>query len=176
MDAPINRLPSGFLGMVDVKSMGKNPRSLHELVQPTLDMTRWYSMSQRVRRAFTTVAPAGPGTTYFAAGGPNSNRVPENKCWLVESYFVAVVGLIPAAVTAYSVSCIVGDQNLSVLYSGPPGQSYVTGEGGIIATLGLPNPPYIALPLWSFGANIQRCSGGGAPIITGEITFLEVDL
>lgn len=76
---------SGFLGLFQLKTMGKLPSPMGDQLSPTLDLLKWYMVSQA-----TNVAASRAGvsalTNYQDFTTPAQLQVPDNEWWFVHSY------------------------------------------------------------------------------------------
>lgn len=75
----INRFAQGALDLIGAKSDGRLPNQLGEVVNPTLDMSRFYK-AQRFDQA------SNAGTFLFTGTGPILS-VPNTEAWEVLSFF-----------------------------------------------------------------------------------------
>jgi len=75
----INRYPLGLLSLLDSKSGGYTPSGLLDVVQPTIDLTRFYIASDQSRASQVDQAVVGVG---FQTAGSNV-VVPPGEFWLV---------------------------------------------------------------------------------------------
>jgi hypothetical protein len=163
MRAPINRLPAGFLGFVDVKAMGENPRTFLSEVQPGMDMRPFYTAGGRIFITSTAVAVAGVGTTPLLT-------VPQNKAWAAESMTVSTVGILGAGVS-FTMCCAILDANGNRLWIG---EKDVETTGGLgLARMNFPDV-YIALPGYQFAVICTRIAAGPVSVI-GSLTYVEGD-
>ena len=99
MDIPaskLNRAPDGLLSFFDIKSMGQYPDELGKLVQPTIDLFRWYADTRSIEvlgsfgAAFGNLAAAFVECTITTPidlcglnGTANVLEVPQNEQWLI---------------------------------------------------------------------------------------------
>lgn len=91
-DAPINRHPTGFLGLLDLKTGGRNPETLFRSVQPVVDMTQFYAESPSEFLLGNVVITGDTGGGFFPFTAPVGGIiVPQNEVWYV-SYFSVSVG------------------------------------------------------------------------------------
>jgi hypothetical protein len=106
--ALINRVPSGLLGLLDLKAQGENPAQLAAHVQATIDLRDFYALATR-----GTISQASTLTALGNTAGIFLNlTVPQGELWLVTGMtahlsapplgaaatFAAAVGYIPADV------------------------------------------------------------------------------
>lgn len=80
--APINRLLQGFLDFFQIKSFGQNPRSITPTVQPTFEMTDWYTDTQGQYISFAYTALAANANAAVLATGA-AFQVPQDEVWQV---------------------------------------------------------------------------------------------
>lgn len=89
--AIINRVPKGFLGLLDSKTQGRTPGASQGDLQPVVDLTQFYTADLPLK---TTVA-----TGSFGSGSIgtliNTVTVPAGELWIVNGVSAAVV--VPAA-------------------------------------------------------------------------------
>lgn len=164
--APINRLPAGLLGFIDVKAMGKNPAFFGDVVSPVVDLTPFYRSASRFRVISTNIVPTGAFTNV------SNIVVPDGKVWLIENILATSAGLTATAQLSGAV-CIVSPNSTGVLACAMPGQYQVAGDGGVLSSWYHP-VPYVALPGYRFGINFQRFAAPG-PNCNIEVVGIEVD-
>lgn len=143
-DSPINRLATGFLGYIDVKAMGVNPRSIDPNVQTQLDMRPHYTAAGR--KVITSGAIELNGVGAYVA-----LTVPAGKLWLLES--VQYQGGSPAV--------------------GPPGEEIETGVMIFEAGIPVLSKTLLLDPVTrtSFGSSTTVHLSGG--VVWGAMNFLD---
>lgn len=91
---PIQLIPTGLMGLLQLKQTGKMPGWLAQSVQPTIDLSDWYLQARREDEqslfgGTPTTVPLVTGNTqlrqFNAAAIP---VVPQNQLWWVEHYSV----------------------------------------------------------------------------------------
>lgn len=100
--AVINRLPAGFLGLLDLKTMGKNPNRIGDAVLPTVDMfehyiqsaLQWHTPSSLTASLlgvvpFTSLYFTAPASS-LPVNAAGEIAVPDDEIWYCNSAFVAV--------------------------------------------------------------------------------------
>jgi len=71
----INRQPRGLLSFLGIKNSGRNPRSLADVLAPTVDLRDWY-LAQNSESVTVNISVAGIGFTPFFV-------VPETDTWAI---------------------------------------------------------------------------------------------
>lgn len=137
-DSPINRVPRGLLGFVDVKAMGKNPARLSDSVAPVLDLTALY-MTDGLRQQVEAGAPVD----FIVAGTWQPKYVvPANKIWLVRS--IATVCNTVAAANNIQFLHAVNQNGLAYpdgfRWTGIPSPVWTTGDVPVWADFFNPTP------------------------------------
>lgn len=163
MDAPINRLPAGFLGFVDVKAMGVNPRILADRVQPIIDMRPYYTAGGRIFISSNPLAINTVTTTPFLT-------VPANKTWALEAMTLSTAALLGAG-QSLTMCCAIIDPVGNRMWLGDL-QTETTGGLGL-ARLNFPEP-YIALPGYQLACITTRIAGGPISVIA-TLAYVEGD-
>lgn len=74
--AIINRVPKGFLGLLDAKTLGETPSETTGMLQPTVDLRKFYEFDLPLRDA--TATETGSFIGEFARV-----TVPDGEAWLV---------------------------------------------------------------------------------------------
>lgn len=111
---PIQLIPPGLLGLLQLKQLGRLPDKLADTVAGVVELRDWYLTARRVDQttlfgnATLVTAALGAGNTGFqafhvgAAGGPVC-IVPQNQLWWVEQLTIAaslvaadVIRVLPA--------------------------------------------------------------------------------
>ena len=133
---PIQPPPSGLLGMMGIKSMGRNPTNLAPVLAPTFDLVPFYQAGVR-SILLTSGAVANVNNSSITLG-----TVPQGVVWIIESISANAGPLGAAAnVTAW---IIVTDPAGNHIYFGAPTPKGLTGE--VIEAILVPVRPFIALP------------------------------
>jgi len=99
MNFPLSKAPDGLLGSLDLKSLGKNPQALADLLSPSIECLPFYLLRNRLCVAgsgsFTAVnagismsASVAPSSIYFAPGGTGNFLVPQDQCVRIKSLCV----------------------------------------------------------------------------------------
>lgn len=82
---PISSLANGFLTLLGVKNMGKNPEVLLDEVRPVLEMRDWY-LNSNIQEAVASAA----GVATELAGFQGSMVVPAGELWWVDALTVRI--------------------------------------------------------------------------------------
>lgn len=167
-DAPINRVPAGLLGLLDVKSMGATPNRIEQRIRPIVDMQPYWSAQGRQFVANT------PGTVSVNNVGifiSNQLVVPAGKCWLVESH-MAFASTLGAGATLAFAATIFGPNNQYII-AAPLTSTYATGNQPM-SCLEFGGRAFVALPGYKFGCHVAVYSAGPTNV---EFTtnLIEVD-
>lgn len=165
--SPINRLPAAFLGFVDVKAMGSNPRFLESQVRPILDMRPHYMASGRITRISANVAVAGGGVQTFP-----DMLVPTNKAWLLES--LVANGPTLGGADELDFEIVLRNQNGTVVYMGERFANRLNDRS--FAALNFLDSIYVALPGYQLSVNVSRFVFAAPPFNLQLVaTFTEAD-
>jgi len=102
MSGPLQVIPQGLLGFLQLKSSGMNPRDLVDTVQPTFDLWKHYLRSMAINwttaSGVAVIGNAGGGAVY----SPNAIIVPQNEVWYVTTYGVSLSPLTAGDVADFS--------------------------------------------------------------------------
>lgn len=90
---PIQSPIFGFLGLLQLKNLGQNPRDLGNMVQPTMEMLQWYLQPQAIALSSQGTAAIGSGTTGQVISSAPNDRVPGREWWYVHNVLATVSGL-----------------------------------------------------------------------------------
>jgi hypothetical protein len=86
-NGPIQTLPLGLLGLLDLKTMGRNPPALGQTVAPVLDITQLYLNGKALEFAATSKAVGVGGYGLFLDFDTTVPiTVPEGETWFVHDY------------------------------------------------------------------------------------------
>lgn len=109
--AEINRVPRGFLGVLDAKTGGRSPAQMSPVLGPSIDMTPWYLADIPLQRAVgSDSAPNIVSPSLFC-----SVLIPPTELWAVYGIAISVdqatsanwcfpsVGFRPSAFTGTTV-------------------------------------------------------------------------
>lgn len=96
---PIQVIPPGLLGFLQLKNSGRNPTIFPDELTPTLELFRWYMAAREIELdpalSGINVANGAVGFTVYA---PNAIVVPANQMWWVREYSIQT-GALNAADT-----------------------------------------------------------------------------
>lgn len=97
---PLQITPPGFLGFLNLKNEGKNPREIPEDLTPTIELRNWYlnATAQAMSATNATVSLLN-NQDGFALPSAGNIVVPSGEWWYVHSMLVWAV--LPAAVTEF---------------------------------------------------------------------------
>jgi len=97
---PVQVIPPGLLGALQLKQLGQNPHSLLAEYRPTIEVRDWLLLGNAIDRTQISLAAiAVPSATYGAANfSPNHIIVPTRELWWCYEYTVSS-DLIPAGDT-----------------------------------------------------------------------------
>lgn len=80
MARPIQVLPRGLLGFLQLKNMGQNPSEFPDLLQPVLEMREWYYETNAITQVASGLALVPAATT---VGNLILLVVPNGQAWAV---------------------------------------------------------------------------------------------
>lgn len=114
---PLQILPPGLLGALQLKNMGKNPGALSSLVQGTLELRDWLLQQNYEVLGATNAASVTDNFTGFQDGGTGA-RVPEGEWWYIHEYQVNILALatgdVVHAAPAYQDNTVAGGDTITV--------------------------------------------------------------
>jgi hypothetical protein len=92
VEGPIQIIPQGMMGLLQLKQLGKLPGDLSMVVEPSLEMRDWYMQARQLNTialfgSIPTTANFVTGANGFAAfqvGGADFT-IPQGQCWYVEA-------------------------------------------------------------------------------------------
>lgn len=98
---PIQVIPSGLLGFLQLKNNGQNPQDLPDVLQPVLELRDWYLQSRAEEIVTPTNIPsmALPTATFgfqTFTTNPTVPVVPDKEWWYVHDIAI-VTTFVPAA-------------------------------------------------------------------------------
>lgn len=100
MSKPIQLIPPGLLGLLQLKNNGKNPQELPDQVQAIMEMRDWY-MECNHETVVQTVDVANGAVGFTAYTTPII--VPATEYWFVEDYTVQTnTALIATSVVSFA--------------------------------------------------------------------------
>jgi hypothetical protein len=88
--APIQTIPQGLLGLLQLKQLGTNPSNLVDTVQSTVDLKDWWMNRQEVDICLLKTGSSTASTNVNAAGvfGSTGLTVGTNEVWWVTNYTI----------------------------------------------------------------------------------------
>lgn len=106
-NGPIQLIPPGLLGFLQLKVGGLNPENLSTNLQATLELFEWYMQarlehsSSSISRTVNTAGGAGSFVPFLVPA--NALVVPDKEFWWVESF--TILALLGAAADTTSFQC-----------------------------------------------------------------------
>lgn len=132
---PIQVVPPGLLGLLQLKQLGRLPDKLTDTVAGVIELRDWFLTARRVETLtlFPTIptkalATGNNGNQLFQSGAPPANCVvPQNQIWWVEELSVDVVntGAMVATDLIRFAPEIVNNQGNVFLLTGPDVSDYI---------------------------------------------------
>lgn len=167
--SPINRVPSGLLGFLDIKNFGQNPTDINQVVQPHLDLHPYYSASNRRKISSASLNLIANDVAL------SSLIVPANKAWIID-HFAASANTLTAGQALIAQLCIFNPAPSSQsMAQGEQSMAFVAGDFCHFRFGPSQAPPYVAPAGYGFGVLVNR--GLAFPIaITLSVMYTEVDL
>ena len=81
----VNRIPNGFLDLLGVESLGRNPPQFLDVITPIVDLTEFY--------AGQTLSSHEVDFSHSSPGDQTIVRVPEGETWLLRNCSVVATNL-----------------------------------------------------------------------------------
>lgn len=97
---PIQLIPPGLLGFLQLKSQGKNPRDLTDYLQGTLDLTDWYREAGWADLAIVNGGVSSVSNASGATGFVTFSTLPIIAAGGVEAWWVIDYSIITGGLTA----------------------------------------------------------------------------
>jgi len=98
---PIQLIPPGLLGFFNLKNSGKNPRTLDDNINPSLELLPWYLCSQQEGLVGTlSIVDTNIGE-FQAMTALDTLTVPDQEWWYVHSHSVHVALLSTDSTPAF---------------------------------------------------------------------------
>jgi hypothetical protein len=148
MAGPIQVIPQGLLGLLNLKQTGKNPDQLLEQVQPTFDLTGMYE--QRLIQTELGLFGGSATTAALVTGNKGSNaitvggvqvQVPLNEMWWVEQCALATVTV--AAADTIIAGVLTSSNQGGASYITPVYQDVVTARARSFVTPPMTRPLFV---------------------------------
>jgi hypothetical protein len=163
---PIQIIPPGLTGLLQLKQTGKLPNSLSQLVNPVVELRDWYLTARRVDE----IALQLNASTFLATTGGQGFQamttplmvVPQTQIWWVEEYTIDAV--IATAADTIRMCCTLLIQNNTGVVShqqlGPDVADTVTARARVVSCRA--DRGFWAFPGDVFGATVfDVLSAGG---------------
>lgn len=155
---PIQVLPRGLTGLLQLKTLGRVPDELAGFVQPAMDIGAYYLAAAALVDVVIHGINIGPGAAGPSPFSPGNIVVPNDEVWYVHQYSVEVLLPVGAAEAARNVQPIMYLTSVGTIrWVGLTEQSItVTGNaaaarGGVITARDFWAPPGAQLGFYSGG-------------------------
>lgn len=173
---PVGVSPPGLLSLFQLKQLGRNPDSVQDNYQPTVEVLRWLALQQKeyLQVGFTTLA-AGTTATFNQAGAP-LDQVPENEYWYVH---VMSGGIVKAAgadvITNFSIGMRVDAAGTAKIFQLPASAASPPDMAGVVMGITAAAFDFWAPSGAQFGLFYNRTGAGNAlGSLSAMITRLRV--
>jgi hypothetical protein len=94
MSGPIQVIPAGLLGFLQLKNAGRYPREFGETLDPTIELLDWYLDAMSIAWPTTSSVAIGPGTSQgFNNFSPNTINVPQTEWWALRTFTIQTTAL-----------------------------------------------------------------------------------
>lgn len=110
----INRVPKGFLSLLEAKTQGRTPATVVPQLSPTIDLSQFYLNDVQLQLRGTS------DTTVDSIGDYGSVQVPDGEAWLVYS-ISCICTLLSSAWTVNASAAIEIPSGLGRMYFSNPG-------------------------------------------------------
>jgi len=169
---PVQVIPPGFLGLLNLKNQGRIPDVLQGNFQPTLDMLEWLLFANReiLRSEASIGATASSSFFHMTSNGPL--RIPEHEVWYV--WDINVELSIPAggasSLSGYMAPAVLTPDGTSIQTFGLP----ITGLFSPALTSMQPQCGHAPRRLFSSGNEFGVSLGEYGGVATHMVTTLEI--
>lgn len=161
MPSPINTQPLGLLGLLGIKTIGRNPSILPDIVSPIIDIGPLYRAQGAMNLSGATSAVNLRGNWTVS-----NLIVPPGELWVVESAVLTAAAAVIVG-TTYKVRCCVYD-----VQSGLP---YNAGELSTVTAGEIPcapmNGPFLVAPGQGIGVFAESVTLGTASAFNVTIRY-----
>lgn len=176
MAGPLNIIPPGFLGFLQLKNFGKNPSEVPEVIAPTFDMLSWYMQGEAVPMAGTDATRACTSDLDgFVALTSNTITVPDGEWWFVHNVYL--YASLPAATTEFfsGSPCWFNANTFQGEVLCPPGQ-LIQGVAALTRRYFTAARDFFVPPGSQFGAYVLTCETATSITVglNGRITRLPI--
>lgn len=162
---PINRLPGGLLGALDIKSLGRNPQKLDDQLKAVWESRDLYVQTPMSRAFDNNVNLAVVGQV------PTNLVVPTGKMWFVLQAALVSNAVLGAATTIRARLSVSESNGAFVMFGGP--QQATVGEQ-LIATMGI-GDGFLMFAGHQLNVFVESFAGVAA-LSTVSVRRLEVDI
>lgn len=156
LSGPIQTLPRGLLGFMQLKNSGRYPSEVSSTLGLSLELFDWYMEANAENLPLASTAAIGPGAVGFVPWTVNPIVVPDNEMWFVTAYSGGVVGLIATDSIAFILGYTnpVGGAPLGLVIGGER-QGAITGAANTRQGRAFWNG-FFAPPGCTFGISLQQ--------------------
>lgn len=167
--ALINRVPQGFLGLLDTKTLGQNPSDLSNTIVPTVDLKELFLSNSGLKGDGVTAAGVTSASLQVRVADVT---VPAGELWFVVSASSKVlVGLTGGL--DFAVDLVIDTPNFQehILASVTPQNNASLSTGESIAVVANFSPALIAPPGTTFGSVPTRAFPSGVAVDTSVLHY-----
>jgi len=166
---PLQLIPPGLLGFLQLKNAGKSPSELSSLLQSTMELRDWFFQStfeQVIQTA--TITNGSVGFNLYTT----PIIVPSGEYWWVHSYAVHVGGLIATDTVSFAPGFRLVQGGANAQYSVGVPQPLITGTAATRQGAAYVNDGWFVAPGTEFGIRVMANETLGAGLTyTGQLRF-----
>jgi hypothetical protein len=149
MAGPLSAFPPGLLSLFGIRTGGKNPSQLGDLLVPQVDLLEWY-LAQQWQPQRTTIADIGAASGFQVIGSVST--VPQTQIWFVRNAYTGPNSVIGAG---NNYSWMLAKNLIQPTIKTPLGVQVSATAGNTGRALALDSRPIILRPGESLGVQIN---------------------
>jgi hypothetical protein len=165
---PIQAIPPGLLGLLQLKTVGRNPGELDSTVTPGFELSDWYlrANQEQLNTSFTQLMAATAGGGYQPFTTPSVLTVPDGEWWYIAHY--AVRGGLAVGDTINQMRIALQTNRTGTVRFGRFGApSTLAGQGSLVCF----DNDFWAPPGAEFGVHVSNVTSAAGVTLTADLRF-----
>lgn len=170
---PIQGIPPGLLGLLQLKTVGRNPGTLDGNVSPGFELSDWYLRANQIQLSttYTQLMAATAGGGYQVFTTPSALVVPDGEWWYV-NFYAARGGLAAADTVNQMRTAIQTNRVAPVRFGRFGGPNTLAGQGSLLCF----DTDFWVPPGAEFGVHVANVVSPAGVTLTADLVYTPCQL
>lgn len=165
---PIQSIPPGLLGLLQLKTVGRNPSELDSTVTPGFELSDWFlrANQEQLNTSYTQLMAASAAGGYQAFTTPSALVVPDGEWWYV-SHYAARGGLAVGDTVNQMRTALQTNRTGTVRFGRFGAPATLAGQGSLVCF----DTDFWAPPGSEFGVHVSNVTSAAGITLTADLRY-----